>query len=607
MLGVRRRVDRGDVVGIAIRHGLFSPWRNRQLAGAMTDRNAEAARAAALVLDSFLDYHERFADITRRARRRFERRDWKLSSHDATARIDLSRVCLDEGLARLDRLADERIRARGFWAQMKFAFAAQIATLPDRALARTWFNSLSRRQFHTEGVGSGIEFTAHDMDSAEDTGRPARRHVYSVKGDLANVIERVFDDYRFNNGYVHACECAGLVARAIDARTGDSGVNTIELLQPVFFRERRGYLVGRFCSGGEWKPLVIALLSSDTGVLADAVLTDPTQIAVLFGYTRSYFQVDLSCVAAVVAFLHALMPSKPIDELYTVLGRARHGKTERYRALAEHLKRNPGERLIRADGERGMVMAVFTTSAYPLVFKVIRDHFAYPKTTTRHEIEDKYRLVFHHDRVGRLVDAQEYRQLRFPVARFDAEMLNELLAECATTVRIENDEVVIKHCYVERCIRPLNLYVREASDEDARRAIIDYGQAIKDLARSNIFPGDLLLKNFGVARSGRAVFYDYDELCLVSDCRFRTLPEAREGDETRPVEDYVSFGDKDVFPEQFPRFLGVPSRLRDALLQRHPEIFDAAWWRSLQDGIRHDEWIDVPPYPSTAKLSQDPN
>lgn len=573
----------------------------------MSERRDEAARAAALILDSFLDYHERFADITRRARRRFEQRDWRQSPLDASARIDLSRLCLDEGLARLDQLADERIRAHGFWTQTKLAFANQIATLPDRALARTWFNSLSRRQFHTEGVAGSIEFTSVDMESGRTHDVQARRHAYSVDGDVAAVFAHAFDDFPFRNGYAHVLVCATRVASALAARTADFLIESIELLRSVFYREHRGYLVGRFCSRDDWQPLVIALVSNDVGVVADAVLTDPIQIAVLFGYTRSYFHVDLECVAATVAFLHDLMPSKPIDELYTVLGRARHGKTERYRALAEHLTRNPDERLVRAEGERGMVMAVFTTSAYPLVFKVIRDHFAYPKTTTRHEIEDKYRLVFHHDRVGRLVDAQEYRQLRFAVARFDADMLDELLTECAATVRVERDEVVIKHCYVERCIRPLNLYVREASHDDACRAIIDYGQAIKDLARSNIFPGDLLLKNFGVARSGRAVFYDYDELCLVSDCRFRTLPEAREGDETRPFEDYVSFGDNDVFPEQFTRFLGVPERLRDALVQRHPEIFDAAWWRSLQEGMRQHEWIDVPPYPSNARLTHESN
>lgn len=573
----------------------------------MPGQSDQAARAAALIIDSFLDYHERFADITRRARRRFEQRDWRLSPLDAAARIDLSRICLEEGLARLDRLADERIRALGFWAQMKTAFSAQTAELPDRALARTWFNSLSRRQFQTEGVAGHVEFTSHDSEGIDTPAIEAMRHVFDVDGDLAGTFARVFESFSFRNDYAAAGACARRVAQTLGTRFAHSRLETIELLRHVFFRERRGYLVGRVRANDGWHPLVIALLSSDQGVRADAVLTDKAQIGVLFGYTRSYFQVDLDCVAATVAFLHTLMPSKPIDEMYTVLGRARHGKTERYRSLAEHLARNPDERFIRADGDLGMVMAVFTCGAFPLVFKVIRNHFAYPKTTTRQNIEEKYRLVFHHDRVGRLVDAQEYRQLRFPIARFEASMLEELVRECTNAVQVEDDEVLISHCYVERCIRPLNLYVREAADDDARRAIIDYGQAIKDLARSNIFPGDLLLKNFGIARSGRAVFYDYDELCLVSECRFRHLPEPREGDETLPVEDYVSFGDNDVFPEQFPRFLGVPSRLREALLQRHPEIFDADWWRALQEGMAQGEWIDVPPYPSTARLSREPN
>lgn len=567
----------------------------------------EAARAAALILDSFLDYHARFADITRRARRRFEQRDWKLSQVDAAARIDLSEACLDEGLARLEQLAEERIRARGFWAQMKAEFAAQVESLLDRELAKTWFNSLSRRFFRTEGVAADVEFIALDMEPITQIKTVVGRHLYRVDGDLVALLVRVFTDFEFRNGYADAQGCARAVAQALGVRFADPPIEAVELLKNVFFRERRGYLVGRLRTRDGWTPLVVALVSDADGVRADAVLTDALQIAVLFGYTRSYFQVDLATVGDTVAFLHELLPSKPVDELYTVLGRARHGKTERYRALFHHLHTHPGERLVRADGDRGMVMAVFTTGDYPLVFKVIRDHFAYPKNVARQDVEDKYRLVFRHDRVGRLVDAQEFRELRFPAARFEASMLDELLTECAATVQQDGDDVVIRHCYVERRIRPLNLYAREAPDEDARRAIIDYGQAIKDLARSNIFPGDLLLKNFGIARSGRAVFYDYDELCLVSDCRFRTLPDAADGDETRPVEDWVSYGDNDVFPEQFPRFLGVPARLRDALVQRHPEIFDAAWWRELQARLRDGDWNDVPPYPSTSRLSREPN
>lgn len=573
----------------------------------MKNPGNDAARAAALILDSFLDYHARFADITRRARRRFEARDWQLSPHDAAARIDLAESCLDEGLARLEQLAEERVRNRGFWAQMKREFARRVETLVDRELAKTWFNSLSRRFFRTEGVAGDIEFTALDRTKTDTIEANAARHRYQREGDLRDLFVRIFADFEFRNGYCDPRGCAQAITRAIGARFPDQPIIGAELLKTVFFRERRGYLVGRLRMTDTSIPLVIALVSDADGIRTDAVLTDPLQIAVLFGYTRSYFQADLATVHDTVRYLHELLPGKPLDELYTVLGRARHGKTERYRALFQHLHDHPDERFVRADGDRGMVMAVFTTRDYPLVFKVIRDHFAWPKQVARQDVEDKYHLVFRHDRVGRLVDAQEYRQLHFPAFRFDASMLDELLGECASSVHLDGGDVVIRHCYVERRIRPLNLYAREAPEDDARRAIIDYGQAIKDLARSNIFPGDLLLKNFGIARSGRAIFYDYDELCLVSECRFRQLPDAAEGDEMRPIDDYVSYGDNDVFPEQFPRFLGVPAVLRDALLQRHPEIFDARWWLDLQASLRDGAWNDVPPYPSTARLSREPD
>jgi isocitrate dehydrogenase kinase/phosphatase len=288
--------------------------------------------------------------------------------------------------------------------------------------------------------------------------------------------------------------------------------------------------------------------------------------------------------------------------LYTVLGRAKQGKTERYRDLFRHLATHPEERLVRADGARGMVMAVFTPIAYPIVFKVIRDRFAYPKDSGRRDVEQKYRLVFRYDRVGRLVDAQEFRYLRFPLRQIDPDLRDELLSECAETVAIDGDNLLVKHCYVERRLRPLNLYAREEPFENACKAVLDYGQAIKDLARSNIFPGDLLLKNFGVSTRGRAIFYDYDELCLLEQCRFRRVPDAREEDETRPLDEWLSVRHDDVFPELFSRFLGLPENLRDALLEAHPEIFDATWWQTLQTRIAAGDYADVPPYPASARL-----
>ena len=271
-------------------------------------------------------------------------------------------------------------------------------------------------------------------------------------------------------------------------------MRAIELLESVFYRERRAYLVGRLYGEQRFSPIVIALRNDDDGIRADVVITEAEHVAQVFGFTRAYFHVDLETVGDAVVFLRTLLPRKPLDEIYTVLGRAKQGKTERYRHFFRHLAAHPHERFVHADGERGMVMLVFTLPGYPLVFKVIRDRFAYPKNIARQDVLDKYQLVFKHDRVGRLVDAQQFRHLGFPQDQFAPALRDELLQECAETCSLQDGQLVVSHCYIERRLRPLNLYLREMDDESAKRAVLDYGQSIKDLARSNIFPGDLLLK-----------------------------------------------------------------------------------------------------------------
>ena len=558
-----------------------------------------AQRAAALIADGFDDYNARFSDITRRARRRFERRDWKLAQSDNTARIDLYDACLRETLARLEGLLEDRVRSRPLWRGIRTTYAARIAALPDRELYKTFYNSLVRRFFQIDGVAPDVEFLAFEIVPTGDASCPGELRHHAFDHDAAAVWRDLFRDLAYVNGWVDLDASARAVAETLCAR----GVIGVSMLRTPFYRERRAYLVGRAhgASGASY-PVVVALISEAGGVRADAVIVDDQQISILFGFSRSYFHADLARVGDVVAFLHALLPRKPLDELFTVVGRIKQGKTERYRQVFRHLAEYPDEELVLADGERGMVMAVFTPRGYPVVFKLIRDRFAYPKDMVRAEVEEKYRLVFRRDRIGRLVDAQEFLRLRFPKRQFAPDALDELLRECAQTVQLEGDEVLIKHCYVERRVRPLNLYVREAQGIAAERAVLDYGQAIKDLARSNIFPGDLLLKNFGVTRHGRVLFYDYDELCLVEECTFRAVPPMREEDETRPLDEWLYARRDDVFPELFPQFLGILPALRERLRAVHGEIFDPAWWRDVQARLAAGEHFDVPPYPESARL-----
>jgi isocitrate dehydrogenase kinase/phosphatase len=566
-------------------------------------RETDAApRAATLIARAFDDYNARFSDITRRARRRFERRDWKLAPQDAAARIDLYEICVHETLARLETLLDDRVRSRPLWRAIRPAFAARIAALPDRELYKTFYNSLVRRFFRIDGVAPDLEFLAFEIVPTGDPACPGelQHHDFGAEGAGAEAVWRgLFERLGYANGWADLDASARAVAQALRNR----GVIGVSVLRTPFYRERRAYLVGRaHGASGATYPVVVALVSEPPGVRADAVLVDDQQISILFGFSRSHFHADLARVGDAVAFLHRLLPRKPLDELFTMVGRIKQGKTERYRQVFRHLAEHPDEQLVIADGERGMVMAVFTPPGYPLVFKLIRDRFAYPKDTVRAEVEEKYRLVFRRDRIGRLIDAQEFLRLRFPKRQFAPALLDELLRECAQTVEVEGEEVLIRHCYIERRLRPLDLYVRESDRAAAERALLDYGQAIKDLARSNLFPGDLLLKNFGVTRHGRVLFYDYDELCLVEECRFRAVPPMRDEDETRPLDEWLYAGADDVFPELFPQFLGVAPALRERLRAVHGEIFDPAWWREVQTRLAAGEHFDVPPYPASARL-----
>jgi isocitrate dehydrogenase kinase/phosphatase len=339
------------------------------------------------------------------------------------------------------------------------------------------------------------------------------------------------------------------------------------------------FTVGRLIGDSSITPLVIAFTNSAQGVRVDAVMLSRAEVGSLFGYSRSYFHVDLPVVSAAITLLRSFMPRKSIDELYTVLGRAKQGKTERYFALHRHLNTSI-DSFVHAPGERGLVMIVFTLPSHDLVFKVIRDHFGAPKTCTRADVMERYQFVFRHDRAGRLVDAQEFKRLRLPRARFMPALAEELLRDASESCRIEGDDLIVEHCYIERRLRPLNLFLREAEPAAAEAAIIDYGNALRDLAASNVFPGDLLLKNFGVTNHRRVIFYDYDELSLVTDCVFRDVPQPRFEEEETSAEPWFHCGPRDVFPEQWLPFLSIPPALQEVFLQHHAELLTAKWWRS---------------------------
>jgi isocitrate dehydrogenase kinase/phosphatase len=325
-------------------------------------------------------------------------------------------------------------------------------------------------------------------------------------------------------------------------------------------------------------------------------------VSILFSYTHSYFHVEARRPHDLVAFLHEIMPQKRIAELYIAIGYNRHGKTELYRHLLEHLD-SCDEQFVVAPGVRGMVMVVFTLPSFDVVFKIIRDSFEEPKRTSRQDVLRKYSLVFKHDRAGRLIDAQEFEHLEFDAARFSPPLLEEMQRLAGDSVRIDANRVSINHLYVERRVHPLDLFIRQADRKAVADAVIDYGRAIKDLACANIFPGDLLLKNFGVTRHGRVVFYDYDELCLLTECNFRRMPPPGDAIEEMSAEPWFFVGENDCFPAEFSTWLGLEEPWRGLYTTHHGDLFDIDFWRGIQERINGGEVIDIRPYPANRRLA----
>src|SRR3984957_13256111 len=520
-----------------------------------------AKEHAAAIAEHFRSYNDEFGRITRRAALNFLAEDWQSAQADAVARIEL----YDDRVTRCVTVMTNQLGAQrkevALWAEIKRAFEMLVARRPDSDFYRTFFNSVSRESFGTVGVNPEVEFCATSVGRASGA-VPLR--VYRTGGSLPMAVREIIADLPFGaaindqDAAVHRISAG--ISRYFESGRQSGAPESIEFIEPVFYRGMHAFAVGRIIGDGSITPLVIAFTNSKAGVQVDSVMLSRADVGSLFGYARSYFHVDLPVVSAAITLLRSFMPRKSIDELYTVLGRAKQGKTERFFALQRHLTASI-DSFVHAPGERGLVMIVFTLPSHDLVFKVIRDRFGAPKTNSKADVVERYQFVFRHDRAGRLVDAQEFKRLRLPRARFMPDVAEALLQEASESCRVEGEDLIVEHCYIERRLRPLNLFLREAEPAAAESAIIDYGNALRDLAASNVFPGDLLLKNFGVTSHGRVIFYDYDEICLVSDCGFRDLPRARTEEEELSAEPWFHCGPRDIFPKQWLQFLSLPPAL----------------------------------------------
>lgn len=581
----------------------------------MTDSTLEIART---ILAGFDKHYRLFRQTSAAARGWFNRKEWNALRDANRVRIDMYDLRVLEGVSDVLQRFPE-VRDESLWPRIKRAYIALLYEHRQPELAETFFNSvackvLHRTYYHNKYIFSRPAVAAEHIEAEQ----PTYRCYHPAEQGLRRTLLQIFSDFNLGVPLANPRRCVRNLLEAFrdwKPLRGTAQPNFhVQVLTSLFHRNKAAYLVGRLANGHRRDLFVIALRHEPEGgvggLYVDALVYDHELLANLFSVAHAYFMVDMEVPSAWVSFINTALPEKPKAELYTAVGLQKQGKTLFFRDLHQHLKHS-ADRFVIAPGVRGMVMLVFTLPSFPFVFKVIRDTFAPPKDTDRNLVMSKYRLVKLHDRVGRLADTLEYSEVAFPLSRLDPALLEEMKRLIPSNIEITGDHLMIRHLYIEARMTPLDIFLREADEERMRLGVREFGQTLRDLAAANIFPGDLLPKNFGVSPYGRVLFYDYDEVCYLTECRFRRLPEASDPEDEMRAEPWYSVGPNDVFPEEFVKFWFADARARDYFREVHGELLSPDFWIRTQERIREGQEMDLYPYPpeirfKTSAMGQSP-
>ncbi len=583
---------------------------------ALTDLRAfDIAQA---MLDGFNRHYRLFREATAEAKKRFEQSDWHGQQRGQRERIEYYDKRVDEASQRLQNEFKASELSTEVWQQVKLHYIGLLTNHHQPELAETFFNSVTTKILHRSYFNNDFIFvrpavSTEYIENDEPASLPTYRAYYPTLDSLRDTWLRIIDNFHLDCGFEDLQRDTDHVHTAVMAELGDFRPRAnfqIQVLSSLFFRNKGAYIVGKIINGFTEMPFALPVLHNsrhpDRLLMIDAVLFGEDELLLLFSFARAYFMVDMEVPSAYVQFLRSMMPRKPRSEIYNTIGLQKQGKNLFYRDFLAHL-RHSSDKFRIAPGIKGMVMLVFDLPSFPYVFKVIKDFYPPQKETTREIIKSKYLLVKQHDRVGRMADTLEYSNVAFPRARFDDELVAELQHFCGSLLETDGKNLIIRHVYIERRMIPLNIYLREASPEQIGQVVVEYGNAIKDLVSANIFPGDMLWKNFGVTRHGKVVFYDYDEIEYVTDCNFRRVPAARNEEEEMSGEVWYTVGPKDVFPETFGPFLLGNPRVRSVFMQHHADLLDAAFWQQHKERIQAGHVHDVFPYEASKRFEHSRN
>lgn len=552
------------------------------------------------IIKGFDAYILSFNKLSRKAPQFFRDRNWDAMQHNHIKRLRLYKDQVREVVFHCNRSLEGEVAVRATWIHLRHQFAAAVRGRADQELAESFFNSIIRKAMPGLAVDEELMFVYESFDRCEIHAQEDIFYVYPQELGLERIFHKMLDDFDFGVPYADKNKCIRFLVKGVNevilSRYHPSAETSLQVLKPVFYRNKAAYLIGRTYIGEKWMPFIIPLLHSVKGVYVDTLIFDPNIMSGIFSFTRSYFMADIKIPAQVIAFLNSVISAKKIHELYNAIGFNKHGKTEFYRDFLNHLH-SSNDNFVLASGIKGMVMTVFTLPSYNIVFKMIKDHFDPPKNMTRQQVKEKYKLVSLHDRVGRMADTHEFEYFHLPLDRIDPSLLKELRNTVNSLIEIKDNVLVIKHVYTERRMIPLNIYLDSCSTEDARHAVEEYGNAIIQLAQANIFPGDMMTKNFGVTRQRRVVFYDYDEIEFLVDMNFRKKPKAETFEQIYAPEPWYDIAKNDVFPEDFKRFMIGRKDVKEHFLNFHRNLFDPDYWSGVQNRIKSGELIHAFPYP----------